>query len=103
MSTSVICFRSDFRLNDNPALREAIEAGPDGVVPMFVLDDHYWGPNGRTRLAYLMALLRDLDERVGGLTVVHGKPWGGGAARRPRGRGHQRARGRRLRPVREGS
>ncbi|MEH3066507.1 MAG: deoxyribodipyrimidine photo-lyase [Aeromicrobium erythreum] len=42
---------------------------------MFVLDDHYWGPNGRTRLAYLMALLRDLDERVGGLTVVHGKPW----------------------------
>ncbi|WP_286690130.1 MULTISPECIES: deoxyribodipyrimidine photo-lyase [unclassified Aeromicrobium] len=75
VSTSVICFRSDFRLNDNPALREAIEAGPDGVVPMFVLDDHYWGPNGRTRLAYLMALLRDLDERVGGLTVVHGKPW----------------------------
>jgi deoxyribodipyrimidine photo-lyase len=73
--TSVICFRSDFRLNDNPALREAIEAGPDGVVPMFVLDDHYWGPNGRTRLAYLMRLLRDLDERVGGLTVVHGKPW----------------------------
>jgi len=40
VSTSVICFRSDFRLNDNPALREAIEAGPDGVVPMFVLDDH---------------------------------------------------------------
>jgi deoxyribodipyrimidine photo-lyase len=72
--TSVICFRSDFRLNDNPALREAIDAGPDGVVPMFVLDDYYWGPNGRTRLAYLMALLRDLDDRVGGLTVVRGKP-----------------------------
>ncbi len=75
MPTSVICFRSDFRLNDNPALREAIDAGPDGVVPMFVLDEHYWGPNGRTRLAYLMALLRDLDERVGGLVVVKGKPW----------------------------
>ena len=74
MPTSVICFRSDFRLHDNPALRAAIESGPDGVVPMFVLDDHYWGPNGRTRLAYLMRLLRDLDERVGGLTVVHGKP-----------------------------
>lgn len=74
MPTSVICFRSDFRLDDNPALREAVEAGPDGVVPMFVLDDHYWGPNGRTRLAYLMRLLRDLDERVGGLTVVKGRP-----------------------------
>ncbi|MFC5675803.1 cryptochrome/photolyase family protein [Aeromicrobium endophyticum] len=72
--TSVFCFRSDFRLNDNPALREAIDAGSDGVVPMFVLDEHYWGPNGRTRLAYLMRLLRDLDERVGGLTVVKGKP-----------------------------
>jgi deoxyribodipyrimidine photo-lyase len=74
VATSVFCFRSDFRLNDNPALREAIDAGPDGVVPMFVLDEHYWGPNGRTRLAYLMGLLRDLDERVGGLTVVKGKP-----------------------------
>lgn len=74
MPTSVMCFRSDFRLNDNPALREAVEAGPDGVVPMFVLDDHYWGPNGRTRLAYLMGLLRDLDERVGGLVIVQGKP-----------------------------
>lgn len=74
MPTSVICFRSDFRLNDNPALREAIDAGPDGVVPMFVLDKHYWGPHGRTRLAYLMRLLRDLDERVGGLTVVQGRP-----------------------------
>lgn len=74
MPTSVYCFRSDFRLHDNPALRAAIEAGPDGVVPMFVLDDHYWGPNGRTRLAYLMKSLADLSDRVGGLVVVHGKP-----------------------------
>jgi deoxyribodipyrimidine photo-lyase len=72
--TSVMCFRSDFRLQDNPALRAAIEAGPDGVVPMFVLDDHYWGPQGRTRLAFLMRSLADLDERIGGLVVVHGKP-----------------------------
>ncbi len=75
MTTSVMWFRSDFRLNDNPALRAAIESGPDGVVPVFVLDDHYWGPNGRTRLAYLMRLLADLDQRVGGLVVVHGRPW----------------------------
>ncbi len=70
-----MCFRADFRLQDNPALRAAIEAGPDGVVPMFVLDDHYWDKGGQSRLAALMRLLRDLDERVGGLVVVHGKPW----------------------------
>ena len=70
-----MCFRADFRLQDNPALRAAIEAGPDGVVPMFVLDDHYWGKGGRPRLAVLMRLLHDLDERVGGLVVVHGRPW----------------------------
>lgn len=74
MATSVLCFRNDFRLQDNPALRAAIEAGPDGVVPVFVLDDHYWGPGGRTRLAYLMAALAHLDERIG-LTIVHGRPW----------------------------
>lgn len=74
MATSVLCFRNDFRLLDNPALRAAVEAGPDGVVPMFVLDEHYWGPGGRTRLAYLMRALAHLDERIG-LTIVKGKPW----------------------------
>ena len=74
MPTSVLWFRSDLRLLDNPALRQATEAGPDGVVPLFVLDDRLWDVAGETRQAYLGRLLADLDERVGGLVVVHGVP-----------------------------
>ncbi len=67
-------FRRDLRLADNPALLDAVAAGDDGVVPLFVLDDALWGPSGDVRRAYLTSSLRDLSERVGGLHVVHGAP-----------------------------
>ncbi len=67
-------FRRDLRLSDNPALLDAIAAGPDGVVPLFVLDDTLWNARATTRVAYLSALLADLSERIGGLHVVHGDP-----------------------------
>lgn len=75
MTTSVMWFRADLRLHDQPALREAVEAGPDGVVPLFVLDDRLWRREvAAVRVAYLSRLLRDFDERIGGLHVVHGDP-----------------------------
>lgn len=74
MTTSVMWFRADTRLMDNPALREAVEAGPDGVVPLYVLDDRLWGERRDTRLAYLSRLLRDFADRIPELTVVHGDP-----------------------------
>ena len=44
MPTSVMWFRRDLRLGDNPAL---LEAGADGdVLPLFVLDPALWGPAG---------------------------------------------------------
>lgn len=67
-------FRLDLRLNDNPALCDAVAAGTDGVVPLLVLDDRFWGPGASVRQAYLCELLRDFDERIGGLHVVRGRP-----------------------------
>ncbi|MET1036830.1 MAG: deoxyribodipyrimidine photo-lyase [Aeromicrobium sp.] len=74
MSTSVMWFRRDLRLADNPSLTAAVEAGSDGVVPLFVLDDTLWDDGSSARVAYLAGLLTDLSDRIGGLHVVHGDP-----------------------------
>ena len=76
MPTSVMWFRRDLRLGDNPALLEAAADGP--VLPLFVLDPALWGPAGPSRRAYLGASLRALDgqlrQRRTRLSVVRGKP-----------------------------
>ena len=70
-TTSVMWFRRDLRLGDNPAL---LEAAADGdVLPLFVLDPALWGPSGDVRRAYLSASLRDLAGRIP-LSVVRGNP-----------------------------
>ena len=73
---TVMWFRRDLRLGDNPALLEAAADGP--VLPLFVLDPALWGPAGPSRRAYLADSLRALDaslRRLGtGLTVVRGDP-----------------------------
>ncbi|WP_345265434.1 deoxyribodipyrimidine photo-lyase [Nocardioides nanhaiensis] len=70
-STSVMWFRRDLRLRDNPALLEACSEG--AVLPLFVLDPALWGPAGPSRRAYLGASLRDLADRIP-LQVVRGDP-----------------------------
>ena len=45
---SVMWFRRDLRLGDNPAL---LEAAADDVLPLFVLDTALWGPAGPVRRA----------------------------------------------------
>ncbi|HST64065.1 MAG TPA: deoxyribodipyrimidine photo-lyase [Mycobacteriales bacterium] len=73
--TSVLWFRRDLRLGDNPALLAARDAAGDGVLPLFVLDDALRGPSGAPRLAFLYRCLRALDDSLGGrLVVVPGKP-----------------------------
>ncbi|HEX5088506.1 MAG TPA: deoxyribodipyrimidine photo-lyase [Nocardioides sp.] len=73
---SVMWFRRDLRLADNPALLEAVADGP--VLPLFVLDPALWGPAGPSRRAYLGASLRALDGRLRQrrtrLSVVRGEP-----------------------------
>lgn len=70
-TTTVMWFRRDLRIADNPAL---LEAGTDvAVLPLFVLDPALWGPAGAVRRSYLCASLRDLAERIP-LQVVRGDP-----------------------------
>ncbi len=72
-STSVMWFRRDLRLGDNPALLAACEAGE--VVPLFVLDPLLWQRSGPARRTYLRASLAALDASMGGALVVrHGHP-----------------------------
>jgi deoxyribodipyrimidine photo-lyase len=73
---TVMWFRRDLRLGDNPALLDACASA--GVLPLFVLDPALWGPAGPSRRAYLAASLRALDaslrQRRAGLSVVRGDP-----------------------------
>ncbi|HEY1135326.1 MAG TPA: deoxyribodipyrimidine photo-lyase, partial [Nocardioides sp.] len=73
---SVMWFRRDLRLADNPALLAAVEA--DAVLPLFVLDPALWDPAGPSRRAHLVASLQALDaslrSRRTRLSVLHGDP-----------------------------
>ncbi|MGB2852570.1 MAG: deoxyribodipyrimidine photo-lyase [Solirubrobacterales bacterium] len=65
MSTSIVWFRRDLRLNDNPALAAAAGQA-ELVVPLFCFEQGLWrgrhaSPN---RNAYLLASLRELDEML---------------------------------------
>ncbi|MDP1877898.1 MAG: deoxyribodipyrimidine photo-lyase [Actinomycetota bacterium] len=76
---SVMWFRRDLRLRDNPALLAAVasarEDGDGRVVPLFVVDPALWLPSGPVRLEYLLASLGALDESLSGaLLLQHGDP-----------------------------
>jgi deoxyribodipyrimidine photo-lyase len=74
MSRSIMWFRRDLRLIDNPALLAAIEAGEE-IVPVFILDPKLIQITGAKGLAYLAASLRSLDESLGNkLNVCEGDP-----------------------------
>lgn len=70
MQPSVLWFRRDLRLADNPALLAAVEAGAGHVAGVFVLDDRLWAPSGPNRRSFLAATLRSLDEAMGGRLIV---------------------------------
>lgn len=74
MPTTVVWFRRDLRLADNPALLDAVADG-DRVVGLFVLDPALLDPAGAVRRAYLLRCMRALDDTMGGnLVVRHGDP-----------------------------
>ena len=69
---SIIWFRRDLRIGDNPALNAAIEAGEE-VVPVFILDPKLIKSGGSKRLAYLGQSLRELDKSLNkNLQVIAG-------------------------------
>jgi deoxyribodipyrimidine photo-lyase len=69
MSVSVMWFRRDLRLADNPALLAAAEDA-DEVVALFVLDPALYDAAGAPRQHYLLRSLADLHRRIGGRLVV---------------------------------
>jgi deoxyribodipyrimidine photo-lyase len=69
MTTSIMWFRRDLRLSDNPALVQAA-SNADEVVALFVLDDALRNPSGPNRLAFLYSNLEDLNDRIDGHLVV---------------------------------
>lgn len=67
-TTTLLWFRRDLRLADNPALAEAAASGP--VVGAFIIDPTLWGPSGANRQAFLVACLEALDASMGQRLVI---------------------------------
>ncbi len=76
-TTAVVWFRRDLRLDDHPALSEAV-ARARSVVPLFVLDDRLLGSAAPARSWFLRGSLAELDAglraRGSGLLVRRGRP-----------------------------
>lgn len=76
MSTDIVWFRRDARLEDNPAWAAGTEA--DTVVPLFVIDPAIFDAVSERRRALLVAGLRQLDKQLdelgGRLRVERGDP-----------------------------
>ncbi len=77
VSTGLMWFRRDFRVDDNPAL-DAATAAHDEVVACFVVDPVPRGTAGPMRWRQLVGFLGALDdelaERGGRLVIVEGDP-----------------------------
>ena len=79
MDVSVVWFRRDLRVNDHPALLDAVASG-DAVAPLFVVDDALVGGRWRSRNrlwfmhASVTALARDLEALGAPLSIVRGRP-----------------------------
>ncbi len=72
--SSVVWFRRDLRVRDQPTFLAARDAAPSAHA-LFVLDPALLGPSGNARRTYLYRSLRALDASLGGrLLVVRGDP-----------------------------
>ena len=70
---SIMWFRRDLRLADNPALATAADHGE--VIPLFIIDPALWDRAGDVRRTYLVRSLQALDDSLdGALHIAHGKP-----------------------------
>ena len=82
-SRSLHWFRNDLRLDDNPALEEALRS--DEVVPVVVLDDRFWSTDrwghvktGPFRTRFVLESIADLKAAIegagGSLLIKQGRP-----------------------------
>lgn len=73
MTTAVVWFRDDLRLDDNPALNAAVAAATE-ILPVYVLDEHLGGASRWWLHHSLTALGRDLSDRGAPLVLRRGDP-----------------------------
>ena len=72
--TAIVCLRNDFRLEDNPALQEAILSGME-ILPVFIYDESTWGEFGLGGASkwWLHESIKDLQKQfqdLGGFFVL---------------------------------
>lgn len=72
--TAIVCFRNDFRLEDNSALQEAILSGME-ILPVFIYDELTWGEFGLGGASkwWLHESIKDLQKQfqdLGGFFVL---------------------------------
>ena len=70
--TTIVWFRQDLRLADNPALRHACNTG--AVVPVHILDEGDPWPSGGASRWWLHHSLKALAKDLGGLVLLSGDP-----------------------------
>src|SRR3569623_1265176 len=70
--TTIVWFRQDLRIGDNPALAAAARRGP--VVPLYILDEEGRRPRGAASRWWLHHSLDALDKSLGGLVLRRGDP-----------------------------
>lgn len=71
MTDTVLWFRRDLRLLDQPALEGAHDAAAGGgVLPLFVLDPFLWNRSGSRRRVWLLRSLHALREATDGALVL---------------------------------
>jgi deoxyribodipyrimidine photo-lyase len=74
-ATTIIWFRRDLRLHDNPALLEAVRASDGDVAALFVIDHVFVAPSGPARTRYLHQTLDALNDSIDGALIVRrGEP-----------------------------
>ncbi len=81
---SLLWFRKDLRLHDNPVLHRALQES-DAILPVFIIDPRWFRKlplgfrkTGANRTAFLLQCLQDLRERLqsreGALLIGYGHP-----------------------------
>jgi deoxyribodipyrimidine photo-lyase len=74
IGSTIMWFRQDLRLGDNPALAEAVKQGK--ILPVYILDDDNAGQwkMGSASRVWLHHILNDLNDNLdGNLQVFHGE------------------------------